>query len=351
MNRLPERNSAGAMMAVSMAARLFIGMSIEHTQAGSASWMCPILGMLISLPIFLCMQTLPAFGKDSLIEGILETLPKWTVGVFIVPLALFPAADCAYVSRLAANTANITALNNVTTPFLVLPVAIGIGIMILFGAAAAGRSARIWMKILPVPLAVIIAVQIKMYVPSWLLPVLGGGIRSLIENSLECAGIIALFALVGMISVPEKRDSTFYKHVFIAVGAASVLLMLFQMLAPVRTEIELSRASRLKMILSNGRVALILQIVMVTVWYGSLLHIISAEAVTASAILERLIPQIGVPVWAAFFALGIGIFASLEPVENPAFRGLERYRFPAVGALLLILFTLYYFASRRKRNA
>ena len=350
MNRSPERNLASVMMAVPLAARLFIGMSLESTQSGCASWMCPLIGLLISAPLLVCLRIVEKSAENSVLCELIESVPRAAAAAILLPLVTILVCDCAGIVRLTANTANINALNSATTLFLVLPVAAVVGIMILLGANAAGRNARIWMVLLPIPLLVIVAVQLRAYEPAWLTPILGGGIRSLIRNGLECAGIISMFTLIRAISIPDERERSVFLYAFLTVCAASALLALFQMLAPVRTQVVLSRASRLKMILSNGRVALILQIVMILVWYGSILHIISVEAATAAHIVEMLFPKLKVSVLAAFLALIIGVFASSQLAKSENFRSLELYRFHAVGGLMLLIFMILYFSARRKKK-
>lgn len=349
MRRFPDSSISGVMMSVPLAARLFIGMSLDFTQSDCAAWMCPLIGLLISAPLLLCLRC--ENGQNSLLNNVVRSVPRPVSAVFLLPLALILAADCGTIVRLTANTANINALNNVTTPFLVLPVAAVIAICILLGANAAGRNARIWMLVLPVPMLIIIAVQMRMYVPAWLTPILGGGLHALINNGLQCAGIISMFSLIHMLSMPDGSEKSVFRYALAAAAAASILLILFQMLGPVRTQIELSRASRLKMLLSNGRVALILQIVMIFVWYGSVLQIISVEALTASCIAEAVFPKLSPRFAAPVFALGIGGFACTQIVESDLLRSLEIYRFQAIGALLLILFILQIVFQRRKSKA
>lgn len=351
MRRFPDQSIAGVMMSVPLAARLFIGMSLDFTQSGCAAWMCPLIGLLFSAPLLLCIRHAESNEQISLLDSFTRTVPRPVSAVILLPLMLILAADCGMIVRLTANTANINALNNVTTPFLVLPVAVVIGICTLFGANAEGKNARIWMLVLPLPLLIILAVQMRMYEPAWLTPILGGGFHALIQNGFQCAGVIAMFSIVWLISKPGESKKSVFRYALIAAAAASILLILFQMLAPVRTQIDLSRASRLKMLLSNGRVALILQIVMIFVWYGSVLHIISIEAVTASCIVETVFQKLKPRVTALIFTVGVGIFACTQFVETERVRSLEIYRFPVIGSLMLVVFILRTILQRSRNKA
>ena len=263
MKNIPGRSSAAWMIVLSLTIRLFRIAAVDFPDAGSAAWLCPLVGLLFALPLVLACSRAARLSSDSPISNLCSRCPAPAMCVVQLLLFALLLLDCASNMRLLAGTANVLALGSTPLPLLLLPLALLLGISVYLGADAAGSSALIFLRILPFLGAAVIAVQFSSYEPGWLTPALGSGIKEIAQCGLCCSGAIALLILPWFFSVPDrnKRSSPFLYLLFAAL-AASAMLALQQMLAPAQLSVPLSRSSRIELILSNGRTSLSIQMLM-----------------------------------------------------------------------------------------
>lgn len=296
MKNTPGRSAAAPMIFLALAARLFLGMGADFPVAHNASWLCPIVGFGIYLPFGLAVKRLDGLGNDSGWGNLTACAPR---AVLHITEAIFATAllfDCAVSMRIMANSASALALGEFPVFVLLLPLALMVFVSVFYGADAAGNSARIWLRMLPFFITIMIVVQWKAYELSWLTPFLGSGAGNILSGGIYCAGSMALLTLPWLVSVPDRNKNGHLRYVLLAAIAASGLLALLQMLTPPMIGVDLTRTARTLDILSNGRVALGIQIVMIALWYGGLMHVIAVEAVTAACFVNRILPK--APQWA-----------------------------------------------------
>lgn len=340
MTAIHGRSEAVSMLIAAGIMRLFTGFSVEYCAAGNAAWLNAAAGIILLVPFGLGLYFASRAGNDSTWNNFLRGCPKWLGAAFSFICILLLSIDCAAILRLTAVTANITAHNDVPLFLLLIPLIIVLFLIGVFGSAAEGNSARIWLHILPLFILIIAAVQFKNYEPDWLNPILGNGLPYIADGGLTSAGWLALIALSWIIALPDRNKSNI-TVVLAAVSAIScVLLAAGQMLVPVLSGTTLTETARIKLFLSNGRIALSIQLILLIVWYGNMLHLMSAEAVTAVCFLRTAIPALSGWVPAAIEAAVAGILAAFVIPAVRIDRYFSRYIFIIICAMLIIMLAI-----------
>ena len=332
----PGRGPAAAMLLLSVTMRLFWGVAADHPSIANAAWICPLAGLVIYLPFYLAVNRAEKLGGDSAWGNLANIAPKPVMHAAELIFSLLLLFDCASSMRLMANTANLLALGDVSIILLLIPLAALLAADVLIGAEAVGSSARLWLRVVPLLFVVMFIVQAQVYNPSWLTPLLGSGVQSILGGGFYSAGCLALLTLPWMIALPDRNKKPAILYIGLAALAAAILLAAQAMLCPPFDGMELSRTGRVKLILSNGRAALSLQMLLVVLWYGGLMHLIGTEAVTAACYLRRIIPR--APQWsfAAGEALLTIIAASSGLTTECTARLFYPWMFACLGALLIV---------------
>lgn len=316
MHNQPARSAAAPMLFITVAARLFWGMAVDCPTVHNAAWMCPLTGFLIALPFLLCCASAARLGNDSPLNNLAAHCPAAVTSLSLILLALLLLLDCAVNMRMLAGTANVLALGSLSIGALLIPLAAIAAASALLGMDAAGNSALLWLRLLPLPLLVLLITQAGSWEPGWLTPILGDGPRRILSGGVYCSGGIALLAFPFLVSTPDRSRRSPILYIALGAVAASLLLLVLQMLCPPLTTILLSRSSRTELILNNGRVRLSMQLLLIVLWYGALTHLVSVEASSVACALGKLLPK--APRWslAAAITLLCFILACL-PISTP----------------------------------
>lgn len=302
MTYLPGRSAAAALVAAAIGMRMFWGLAVDFPFAMNASWLCPLLGLMIYLPLGFAVHQAGKAGPGSVWENVTRGLPSPITRIGEAFLALVLIYDASVVVRLLASSANLVALNNVTVHILIFPLSLVIIAVILFGGDAAGYCARLWLKVLPLFALILFFVQVKGYRIGWLTPLLGGGLSSIIQGGVYCAGCYSLASLSWIIAVPDRNKRSILFYTAVTGGVVTLLMLALHMSFPAMINIPFTRAARIELILSNGRMSLSPQLVLDILWFGGLLQLISAEVVTAATYLHCVVKKL--PRWS------IGLFIS-----------------------------------------
>ncbi len=350
MMNAPGRSASAAMLFISVFTRLFWGMAADAPVVHISAWICPIVGLLLYLPFALfenrCAQLAAA---RSPWEYLKQRNPAWLLRGAEILLAFALLLDCAFNMRLMAGIANVLALNSMPVFLLLLPLGLLLTVSILLGTEAEGNSARLWNLLLPVLFLIIFIVHLPSYEPRWLSPILGGGFREILRGGIYCGGGIALLSAQWMLSVPDRNQRSPLIYATLATAAASMQLAALQMLSPSLTGVALSRAGRIGVVLSNGRTAMPLQMLLMLVSYGGILHLIAAEGAACAAFLSHTFPTaprgvFAVSISVAATALSASILA-VPAISSSIFQ----FYYPAVAVLALLL-TLAACCGRRSRK-
>lgn len=346
MKYFSGRSASAALMAAAVSMRMFWGLTVEETAALNAAWMCPLLGFVIALPLLFAIHQASKTGQLSPWQNLSGDLPSALQKPFAALWALLLLYDAAAVLRMTAASSNIIALGDVTVHLLIVPLGITVAILILLGPAAAGNSARIALRILPLFLLILLIVQLNSYRIAWLTPLLGAGVRGIASGGVYCAGCLALMSLIWLPAFPDRNRKGIYRYMLFSCIGVSVLLLCFQMSFPVMPEEEFTRAARMELILSNGRMSLSPQFILNVLWYGGMLYLLAANALGAAVYLRILLNRL--PLWllAVSEALAISIVGIFNPdwLQNSA--QASRVYFPLIGAAFALLMLLQWIRKR-----
>ncbi len=346
---LPGRGAAASMMYVACAARVFWGIAIDYADAMNASWIAAIAALILILPMAFAVRQAAELANASPWENIASGVPK---AISDAVAAIFAAAllfDCSVNMRLMASTANIMALSDIPPFALMLPTALLIAYSVKCGAAGVGYSARIYLLCLPLLLIIVFAVQFKEYRTGWLFPILGGGLGAIADTAQVSAGWGALICLISMVSLPDRRRHVLMRAILLAFLTAAILLLALKMLYPPLTGAELTRATRAEMIFSNGRVALSLQMILTILWYGSLLYLLTAEAVTAACYVKIALPAAKPAIMGAILAAAALVCGITLAKDAQIARAFNRWLFIGLGGITALMMGIGCIFRRAKK--
>ena len=346
--RTPGRSAALPLIGTAMTMRIYWGLSLDFPYPLNAAWLCPLVGLLIYLPFAFALRQASALGNSSVWDNLSNRAPKPIMGVAAAGFSLILIYDAAASVQLMALSSNVLALNDVSPIMLVFPLALVILCAVKLGADAVGNSARLWLRVLPVFLFVILIVQSKSYNFGWITPVLGGGAASILSGGIYSAGCMAMLSLIWFPALPDRRSGGLLPCAALSAVAASLLMLTQRLLIPVMMGVPLNTAARIDLILNNGRMTLSPQIIVDVLWFGNMLYLISAEAVAAAEFARTLLPK--VPIW--LLGVGAALIIGAAAVQNGAWLQVNAdvmsSVFAAVGAVLALLLL---FAIFRKRGA
>ncbi len=346
--RVPGRSEALPMIATAMLMRMYWGLSLDFTDPYNAAWMCPLVGLAIYLPFAFALRQAARIGDSSPWENLAARVPAPAMHIAALAFALLLLWDAAAASGLTAISSNILALDDVSPRLLLIPLALVILCAVLLGAPALGNSARLWLRILPLFAVIILLVQLGNYKIGWLTPILGGGIPSIVSGGIYCAGCMALLSLPWLIALPDRHRGGLLPWAVAAAAATGPLMLTQQSLIPAMIKADFTVASRIDLILNNGRMTLSPQIILDVLWFGNMLYLIATEAVTAAELLRTIVPR--VPVWAlaAGCALAVAAVSAWSGEWTQAGRAVALNLFAIIGALLAGLLLM---ALMRRRGA
>lgn len=331
------RSAAAAMLCAALSMRMLWGLAVDYPFAMNGSWMCPIVGFILFLPFIFALNSLARSETGAIWDGLVRGLPVAASKPLEILFSLFLLYDAAVAVRLTASSANIVALNNVTVHLLVVPLILLCAAVVLMGPDAVGGSARIWLKILPIFALILLIVQVKHYRIGWLTPILGGGAGSILNGGLYCAGCMALLSLCWLISVPDRCQRTLLRYTLTPSIAVSLVMLALHMGFPSMISIPFTRAARIELILSNGRMSLSPQLLLDVLWFSSLLQLIAAELCSAAAFLHRAFARLPMPLLAALLALSVGVAAIFNPNWLQRGSRLTRLFYAMIGGILALL--------------
>lgn len=337
MIKLPGRSAASALVAAGVGMRMFWGLTVDYPFAMNASWICPILGLLIFMPLVFSISQASKISSGSVWDNLTRNIPSGIIRLTAAIPAILLIYDAAVTVRLLASSSNLIALNDVTVHILIFPPMLVISIIVLLGGDAAGHSARIWLKTLPLFMLILLIVQAKGYRIGWITPILGGGIASIVNGSIYCAGCLALSSLMWVIAVPDRQKSSLYLCTCIPSLAVSALILVQHMSFPAMINIPFTRAARIELLLSNGRMSLSPQLLLDILWFGGLLQLISADVVIASAFLHESLKKVKKWVIATALSFATGLASIYNPSWLRSSAEFMQLVFPLVGGLFIIL--------------
>lgn len=346
MKYFPGRSSAGALLMAAAMMRMFWGLSVDYPVALNATWICPLLGFVISLPLILSISVTSKMAAHGSWQNLTNQLPvsmRMLPGVLFALILLY---DAAVTARLTASSSNIIALGDVTVHYLILPLAFVICALVLMGPDAAGHSARIALRILPLFGLILLAVQLKHYRFAWLTPVLGNGVKSILAGAVYCAGSLALVSLIWLCALPDRNSHSICRDLFAACLTVSFAFVCLHMSYPVMPDSDSTRAARIELILSNGRMSLSPHLLLNILWYGGLLYLLAADVLGAASYLHDLLPHLPLWVLAAVITLILSVTAVFNPLWLQNSQKFTQLYFPIIGTIVAICMLAQFIRKR-----
>jgi len=282
--------SAWCLACVAAITRIFYGIMTDSPELFHAGWISVILGGIITLPLFISIESISKYIDK---KGIAARIASF---VFLVNALL----DGAITARCISNSATYVAFNHSVRFFLLLPLFLAILWALYCGGEALGSAARLWIWVFPLFMIVIIIFQLPQYRWTWLTPVLGPGIKEILDGTVDSAGWIS--SVAGLLFLGSggkdayKRGSLIKLHATI-ISVSLVLIVLRYMMAPsLLSSGNRTRIFHLDLILTNGRAPLLLQLPLTIIWFISLFNLLSASSFVASACLQMLFARFKTPV-------------------------------------------------------
>ena len=289
--RLSASGAASAFSAAAVA-RTFCALTLDEPLLPGGRWLAALLGGVLAAPVVL---------------GIARAKGRGLAGAILMPLGALEAAQAA---RTLAHGASFLAFDRVPTALLMLPLFLAALRCLWPGGTALGAASRVWLKLLPLFLVPILALQLPHLEPDWLFPLLGSGPRSILGGAIRAAGGFAM--LSGLWLVAEDGDGPPHPLRCLAFSAllAAALLAAQEMMAPVMISADSSRVFLLDALLTNGRAPLILQLPMVIVWFIAMLNLLAVQCFLSAALASRLAARanpriVGIAVVAVVAALAL----------------------------------------------
>ena len=349
--RTPGRSAAIPMITTAMIMRMYWGLSLDFPYPLNATWLCPIVGLVIYLPFAFALRQAATLGNSSPWETLSRRTHGPIMNVIALGFALVLIYDAASTVQLMALSSNVLALNDVSPSLLILPLALVILCAVALGADALGNSARLWLRALPVFLIIILLVQFRNYEFGWVTPILGGGTTSIVSGGVYCAGCMALISLPWLLAVPDRYAGRLLPWTTLAAAATALLMLSQQLLIPAMIGVELNVAARIDLILNNGRMTLSPQIILDVLWFGNMLYLISVEAVSAAEFARTVQPKFPILPLAAVIALLVGFTAAQNGAWLHANPVVICNLYASIGAALALMLLIAVFRKRGGRTA
>lgn len=294
MKRLQITDTSAASLAIpATVIRVFFGTYIDSPDLFNSGWIAALGGGLLTLPLIVVLCKMRSRSdQGALIDRVSSPLLRIIAILFAASLTF----DAALAVVCIGISASYIAIDNITTFYLLLPQFVLCFWCLTFNGNSIGSAAKVWIRILAAIIAIISIFILPKYRPAWLTPILGPGMSSLFMGSLRCASwysiMIPLFLLSEKSDQAGASDALPIKSLALSTGISSLLLLLCGMLSPSQLHSSsVTRFSRLDTLISNGRLALGLQMPMIVIWFVGFFFLLLCESWISAAMIQKLVPK------------------------------------------------------------
>ena len=261
--------------------RIFLDFALDGGTVHNGAWIAALLSALPAIPYLLCLDAVQSNRKAS------EPLRIMLLSV--------TALDTGHMLSICARAAGSLTLDYVPVQFVALPLSLAVLWCVWRNGDAVGYAALLWVRVFPVLLLLVVALQMRHYNPRWLFPLLGNGFRDITRGAARASGwfipaTTIYFAAESPGDMPVKRPLIVW--LFFAPAVVALLLLPRLMMAPTCLY-ELTWEARLDALLTNGRAPLYLQLPMILVFFISILYLLACECFATSVLLQQLLPALG----------------------------------------------------------
>ncbi|MBR1821805.1 MAG: hypothetical protein IJ769_09300 [Clostridia bacterium] len=316
------RGPARAAACTAIAARLLLGLMVEAPVTHNGAWLSAIMGGLLAAPWLLCVQYLRRRSSDNpaLLSFVLMALTIW---------------DAAVVLNAVTRSAGYLALDRSPPAVLALPIGLAALWCVYRNGDAVGYGAMLWARIALILLPGIALLQVRYLRSEWLWPLLGSGWQAIFDGAVESAGSIVAAAAVLLLedekSEGASKQPSPMPMLAGAVATAVAMILLRLMMTPTQLD-DGGWVNRLDSLLCNGRAPLYLQLPLIVMWFGGLLHLLACECFAASAFLQQLCAPLTGRLCGLLIVSGVLLLSRFEALVG--LRGaVSRWSFAAAGIL------------------
>ena len=322
--------------------RVLMGMSLDLPWLYNAGWAAALAAIVLCAPLgMLADRVARACPQGGIAEALAAQAGQCVARPVFALLCLLCIYETAATARVLSNTVRHVALAEASAISLLLPLLLAAMLSAYFGGQAVGGAARIWLRVMPVLMLIVLLLQLGSFRPAWLAPVLGPGIEVLASGAVGASGWLSLVAIIWLCAerdAPSRKPPSML-GVFAAVGIFSAaVLALLAMMAPPSVRADLTRTYQLDKLLANGRVPQTAQLPLILLWYNGLLFNVTADLFLAAKLLQLAIPRLDGRLAVLLAGPAAGAVAMLGWAEQRMVAVCARWLFAAVGVLMLALF-------------
>lgn len=272
--RSAQRRGLRALTGIAVGFRAFYAVAVDGGNLYGSGWISALMGAALALPVVLVTEALCGMTpKRSAQEALKAAVGRAGASAAGIVLFVIFAYDAGVMLQMMSSAAKYVAMPEANRNLLKVVTATVAATAAFMGAAAAADAALIWRKIAAVLIGLLALAQCRYYRPEWLTPVLGPGVRELVQSAFPAAGMFC-FAAAGRLlldEAPGKEGGTMTGTMIGSGVAAAALIALLGMLVPGMTEEPETRSFRLGRLLVNDRAGLSLEMPYVALIYGCML--------------------------------------------------------------------------------
>ena len=324
-----SQREAHSLSMVLAASRVLTAVAIDGGNYGNSGWICVIAGFILNLPLAIAVDRRPPSARGG--TGI---LPRIGGGI----LALISIFEAATVMRIIVNSISYSEMLTIPVTWITVATLLGCFYAICKNGSGICNAARIWIYIFLLIFAVVIIAQLKLMKPRWLTPVFGPGMGALAEGTVAVAGYQAAVPMIHSLSVRENKKRVSCVASLGIASLAALMLCLFRgMMAPVLTNIGLTRYLQFDTLITNGRESLSLQLPLLVALHAGFIVSLAGYSLVAAGSIQRITPKLDGRVCGAI-ALGlVFLLCMINAAESDGAIIAAKWEFVSTSAALLLL--------------
>ena len=321
--------------------RLLMGIFLDLPWLYNAGWIAALGAILLCAPLGMLADRAARACRSGIAEALEERGGRAVARPVFALLSLVCIYETAVTSRVLSNTVRHVALAEASAISLLLPLLLAAMLCACLGGQAIGGAARIWVRVMPVLMLIVLLLQFRSFRPAWLTPLLGPGANVLASGTVSASGWLSMAALPWLCADREengaKQRGALSTLAAIGIFSAAVLALL-AMMAPPSVRTDLTRTYQLDKLLANGRVTQTAQLPLILLWYNGLLFNVTADLFFAAKLLQLTFPRLDGRLAVLLGGAVSGAVAMLGWAEQRMVVSYARWLFAVVGILMLALF-------------
>ncbi len=317
--------TASRLSASIIASTTFTTLVIDGAEYMNSSWLCLILGFIISVPIILlCIKI-----KHACIE---------TNRTACILFSILFAYKAAAVTRILVNSVSYSNLENVPPLLLSALMLIVCLYIILKNDSGIGNA----IKTLCVPgllLAAIIVISNLGYMNyRWLTPIISINTSELITGSIAAAGNISAAVLIHIVSNRNQLQArTVFIGTFTGFALGLLLCVYSEIMTPMQNQETINRLRSIEMILANGRTSLGVQLPITLLWFGGYITAMASCSFCSAIYIQKAFVSLNNNIAGCISVLVSFLFSNFALAESGILSKVSLCSYPVIVIILIIL--------------